>query len=96
MRGFIRLTVPAFLIVVALSVALLISRADPARDRGSDHLEFRYTAEGWLPMSDLVVAPLPTAAGVAERLPPMTVATLQLLASLLALMLFDRRSVSRS
>jgi hypothetical protein len=46
---------------------------------------YRYTSQGWLEVSELSAPPRPPSEGWLERLPPLTCASLQLLAGLAVL-----------
>ncbi len=90
MGWFNRVLAFSFLLLVVAAVAL-IGEGDPVSPAGgADQAAFRYTDEGWIPVSELVAAPHAVPESIAERIPPMTIATLQLLASLLALLMYDR------
>lgn len=80
------------LILTGLAAAAWLPSEPTARD--SERIEFRYTADGWLPVSELVAAASMPDASWPERLPPLTVATMQLLASLLVLLLFEREQAA--
>ena len=84
-----RTSILVFLTVTAAAIAVLPQRP-PTSEAAADIREYRYTGDGWTPLSELSANPYPVDAWRVAEVRPLTVATLQLLAGLWVLMWFDR------